>query len=199
MRGVPANLLKQFALCLLALFALCVLAEIPDAHAARARNQPVAKNTAPEDVEQHETHDDPPFKRLTIDIGGSSTFSSTASAYEFNLGVNYFILRWLVWRNAPFYRIQSGLDSRYGLDSSLQGRQSFELVPGFTPSVLAGGGYRFANSGSSAPFLEAGLGLHMGGLNVGASAKRIFNSVRTAGAPNETIYSIVFAGGASLF
>ncbi len=138
------------------------------------------------------------FKRFSIDLGGSSNFNQDSSVFEANVGVNYYVMRWLVWRNAPFYRSQTGMNAAFGLDSSLQGVFRERLAEGIEPNLRLGGGYRVINiGGSSAPFLEGGAGLNVQGITVGASAKRIFHSVVTTGMANETLYSLTFSGGTS--
>jgi hypothetical protein len=148
---------------------------------------------------QKGTAESPSFKRFSIDIGGSSNFSGTSGAYEANLGINFFILEWLVFRNAPFYRMQTGLSAQYGLDSSLQGRYSVQVIEGVTPNVQLGAGYRLINSGTSAPFFEGGAGINVKGLQVGATAKLLLNSAVANGASNEVLYSVNFSGSTGLF
>src|SRR4051812_3791834 len=90
------------------------------------------------------------FKRVTIDAGGASNLSNNSAAYEAHLGVNLFILSWLTWRNAPFYRTQTGRESSYGLDSSIAGQQEIALSPDLTGHGRLGGGYRVTSeSGAS--------------------------------------------------
>lgn len=139
------------------------------------------------------------FKRVTVDIGGSSNFSNNEAAYEAHLGVNLYLLSWLSWRNAPFYRTQTGRESSYGLDSSIAGQQEIALGQDLTGHGRLGGGYRVTSeSGASAPFVELALGGKLKGLGATLSAKRIFHRVNsTAGLPDETLFSFDIAGAAS--
>jgi len=137
---------------------------------------------------------------VTYDIGGSSGSSNGSTTYtEVQLGVNYFILPWLKWRNAPFYRIRSTLPAAYGLDSSLIGTTSLPLTEGASANFGLGGGYRLINTGKSAPFAEGSAGISVGGVRIQGSVKRVFNSVARKGAREDTIYSITFGGGGVLF
>jgi hypothetical protein len=143
--------------------------------------------------------DEPEYKRLTFDIGGSSNFSNGSQAIEGHVGINYYLQRWLVWRNSPFFRSQSGLDTQFGLDSSLEGQVSYKLDDDIIPNARLGGGYRLINAaGSSAPFVEGGIGANIKGVGISASAKHILHSVVSSGATNETLFSFGFSGGLSL-
>lgn len=137
------------------------------------------------------------FKRWTIDFGAASNFSSGSSAYEISVGVNYAIYRWLVFRNAPFYRSQSSGPSVFGLDSSLQGRYGWGLGGGFQVFGMLGAGYRIANQGASAPIAEAGFGVRKDAFQVNLSIKEVFHSFVTSGADNETLFSVGVSGGMS--
>src|SRR4051812_25845995 len=87
---------------------------------------PVSVATAGEAKTAGETKEEN-SKRLTFDAGGSSSFSGGSNAFEGHLGINYYVLPWLAWRNSPFFRAQSGMDSSFGLDSSLEGHISYAL------------------------------------------------------------------------
>ena len=142
---------------------------------------------------------EPDFKRVTFDVGGSSNFSNGSSAYEAHLGVNVFLMRWLAWRNSPFYRSQSGVSAEYGLDSSIDGHYSVKVAEGVEPNVMLGGGYRFINAGSlAAPFVEGALGAHVNGIGVSVGIKQIFHTVMDSTLTNETQYSVGFSGGLNL-
>ncbi len=139
-----------------------------------------------------------PFRRLTYDFGASTGISGTGSSYEFNLGVNYFFTEWLSWRNAPFFAMQSGSSSYYGLDTSIRAAYFPELGEGFRPGFLVGAGYRLASAGQSAPLAEAGITLRTAGLNLGASVKVILDSLVDSTAENQVLLSIQLAGGGAL-
>jgi hypothetical protein len=139
----------------------------------------------------------PEFRRWTFDIQGASNLSNQRMAYEAHLGVNYHFTSWLIWRNSPFYRYETGLASQFGLDTSIKGQQSFSLAPEFSPSASVGAGYRLINTGAHAPFVEGGVSARVQGLSVGANVKAVFNSVARPGASTELIYGVQFSGSAS--
>ena len=140
--------------------------------------------------------------RLTYDIGASLGNSSNRSYQELSLGVNAYFYEWLVWRNAGFARFIEGADNMYGLDTSAR----FVLNLGDSKmglTAFAGPGYRFATSSGSipadsAPFAEAGLVAKLGGLSIGGGAKTVFNGMVRSGAPNDTQYFLILAGGGSM-
>ena len=101
---------------------------------------------------------------FTYDIGFSAGSINNENYSELNLGLNYFIQPWLAWRNAFFYR---SIDpkSQYGLDTSLRlfgdiGSNKLGLT------VFGGPGFRFITESKNAPFAEAGLVGHFGGLSL---------------------------------
>jgi hypothetical protein len=150
--------------------------EIGDTPPKRHRNQPVD------------------YPRFTFDVSGAAGANTFGSFYELQGGVNTFFNEWFVWRNAPFYRF-FGANSAFGLDSSLRAQASLP-AGNFTPTFMAGAGYRLVSFGTSAPFLEAGLGLRAGGLNLNLGAKYLFNTFIDAASPNQFLYSVgVSAGG----
>jgi hypothetical protein len=154
---------------------------------------------ADDDGSPSEKKTEPEFKRLTFDLGGSSNFNNGSSAYEAHLGINLNILSWLTWRNAPFYRSQSGVDPQYGLDTSLNGHYEIPVSKEILPKLTIGGGYRLDNAGSNdAPFIEGGLGGSYHGLGGEASVKRLFHSVMTTGLADETLYTLNFTGSLNL-
>lgn len=134
------------------------------------------------------------YPRFTFDVSGAAGANNFGSFYELQGGVNMFFNPWLVWRNAPFYRF-FGAYSALGLDSSVRAQTSFPAGD-FTPTLMAGAGYRFVTFGTSAPFLEAGLGVRTGGLNLNLGAKYLFNTLVDSASPNQFLYSVgVSAGG----
>ena len=169
-------------------------------------NSQPAKTSLPSPVKapKHEevkieepTQEDEKFKRWGVDLGASTSINNSGVAYELYVGVNYFIKRWLIFRNAPFYRGQSNAPSIFGLDTSLQGRHAVSVGPGILIHGLLGAGYRIANQGSSAPFGEIGGGLQKDRFGFSVSIKRIFHAFVKAGAADETLFSINIAGGMS--
>lgn len=139
-----------------------------------------------------------PASRFSYDLGLSMGSYGGSSYTEANLGVNYFVLNWLNFRNSLFYRFGSQSNSFYGLDSSLRGIFSSNKGMPFGMTVFAGPGYRIANKGSNAPFVEAGVILKVMGLNLGGGLKSVFYSVAQSGAANDTQYFVILSGGGSL-
>ncbi len=136
---------------------------------------------------------------ITYDVGGSSGNVNGHGYMEAQIGINYFVLPWLKWRNAPFYRFRSDLPASYGLDSSLMGTHTFLLADQTNLNLGVGGGYRFINTNKSAPFAEGQLGFSAGGLRIQGSVKQVFNSAVTPGAKNDTIYTLTFGGSGVVF
>lgn len=137
------------------------------------------------------------FERITFDLGASTGSVNGYSYSELNLGVNAYMTDYFAWRNAGFARLQTGEKNIYGLDSSLRG--IFDVsgsLAGFT--AFGGPGFRFVNEGDNVPFIEGGLVLRGAGLSIGGGAKTFFNSVIRSGAPNDTQYFLILAGGGSL-
>lgn len=135
------------------------------------------------------------YPQFGFDLGGAAGSTSGSSFFEIGLGVNALFVPWLVWREAPFYRFRSNQAGVLGLDSSLLGRAPLG-DSGVT--LLAGGGYRLATQGLSAPFLEGGVNLRLANLALHLGLKYLFNSVNTPGAPNDFIYSVGASAGARL-
>ena len=138
------------------------------------------------------------FSRLTYDLGFSAGSSGDVSYSEINLGLNYFAQRWLVWRNALFSRFASGLDTTYGLDSSVRAYwlKGFGQSSGFT--LFGGPGLRVPNQGNTTPFAEAGMVIQLGGLSLGGGVKSILHSLSNSQTNNDTQYFIILAGSGSI-
>lgn len=136
---------------------------------------------------------------ITYDVGGSSGNVNGKSYMEVNVGINYFLLPWLKWRNAPFYRFRSDIPAAYGLDSSLIGTTTLELAEQTHLNLGVGGGYRLINTGKSAPFAEGQVGFGVGGMRIQGSVKRVFNASVRPGSKDDTIYSITFGGSGVVF
>jgi len=138
------------------------------------------------------------FRRFRFDGGGSVGSSNRGSFYEINLGVSYYLLEWLVWRNAPFFRFQSSTPNSFGLDSSLRGQYSLPVAPEFSPSFMMGAGFRFINTGSHAPFAEFGLGLRVSGAQFQLGVKYIAGKLISDRVENEVIFNGGFTVSASM-
>lgn len=144
---------------------------------------------------------------LTYDLSASAGSSGGLSYTEIALGLNTHISSWFVWRNAGFTRMGTGYEGTYGLDTSARfqfdvGDQTLGL------HAFGGPGYRFvsspgqaSSSGSrvdSAPFVEAGGILNLGGLRVGAGIKTVFTQAVDSNRSNETQYFLILSGGGRL-
>jgi hypothetical protein len=139
--------------------------------------------------------------RATFDLGASSgSYSSGGNTYsytELNLGLNLFFAEWLDWRNAVFYRLVSGADNIYGLDTSLRGILGIG-GRGLGLTLFAGPGYRFPNEGGNVPFAEAGVIFKASGFALGGGIRTFLNSWVSSGVANDTQYFIILSGGGSL-
>ncbi len=129
------------------------------------------------------------FRRFRFDGGGSVGSSNRGSFYEINLGVSYFVTEWLIWRNAPFFRFQSGATNSFGLDSSVRGQYSPPVAAEFSPTLMVGAGFRFINTGSHAPFAEAGLGLRVSDIQIQLGVKYIAGKLLDANVEDEVIFN----------
>lgn len=145
--------------------------------------------------------------RFTYDLSASTGSSGGATYTEIALGLNTFFDDWIVWRNAGFSRMGTGYDGTYGLDTSARfqmdlGDQSLGL------HTFAGPGYRFVVTESqetgvskrtdSAPFVEAGAILKLGGLRLGAGLKTVLSSLLGENRQDETQYFLILSGGGAL-
>jgi hypothetical protein len=112
--------------------------------------------------------------RFTYDISGSQSRVDGRSFQEINLGLNWYLQDWLVWRNAAFQRQGDTIDTVYGLDSSLRLQEEW-LTDNrvFGVRAFAGPGVRLASSDSNAEFAEAGIGFKLGGVTLGVGAKAL--------------------------
>lgn len=140
--------------------------------------------------------------RLTFDVSGSIGKAYDRNYQEISLGVNAYFTNWFAWRNSGFARFIEGVDNVYGLDTSAR----FILNLGDSTlglTAFVGPGYRFATSSGtlpadSAPFAEGGVVAKLGGLSIGGGVKTVFNSLVRSGAPEDTQYFLILAGGGSL-
>ncbi len=136
--------------------------------------------------------------RATFDLGVSAGSVGKKNYTEGNLGLNLYLSRYLALRNALFARFSSGLDTTYGLDTSLRGILGLDLGPVGGVTTFAGPGYRFANQGGSVPFAEAGLVLKLLGFAIGGGAKVLLHTWNDKTRENDTQYFIILSGGGSL-
>jgi hypothetical protein len=112
--------------------------------------------------------------RLTYDISASQSQQNGRTYQEINLGLNWYFNDWMIWRNSGFQRQAQQEDTVYGLDSSLRFQKEFQSEDRvFGLKVFGGPGLRVASEKSNATFAEAGLGLRLGGLQLGAGVKSL--------------------------
>ncbi len=112
--------------------------------------------------------------KFTYDISGSQSTRDGKSYQELNLGLNWFLQDWLIWRNSAFQRQGQNIDMIYGLDSSMRLQKEWlndSRSLGF--KIFGGPGLRAASSDSNAYFGEAGVGFRLGGIMLGAGVKSL--------------------------
>jgi hypothetical protein len=150
------------------------------------------------DLQVRPKHSDPPFKRLRLDMGGAGGSFQGQSFFEASVGLEYFMMERLSWRNSFFYRFAGVLRDSFGLDSSVRGNGNLPLGS-LRLRGLIGAGYRFASPAGSAPFMEVGASAALGGFDVGLVTKFIALSLTDSSQPNVFLYSIVLSGSTAFF
>lgn len=135
--------------------------------------------------------------KLTYDLGVSAGSINDESYLEAGLGLNFYFVDWLAWRNAVFYRMMNESDDYYGLDTSARAIGSLDLGIG-SLTAFAGPGFRFVSEGTNAPFAEGGLVLKFVGLAIGGGVKTIFNNVIDDDIPDDTQFFIILSGAGSI-
>lgn len=137
------------------------------------------------------------YYRLTYDIGFSTGSVGSTNYSEGNVGLNYFLKRWFSLRSALFGRFISP-ENIYGLD--LSGRFFYDVSFGKRSGMtfFGGPGYRFVTLGDNVPFIEGGLVTHLGSFSIGAGLKTFYNNAVRSGAPQDTQYFLILAGGGAL-
>lgn len=142
---------------------------------------------------------------LSWDLGGSVGSYGGKSYSEINLGLNWQLKDYFVWRNAVFGRFPNGGDSIYGLDTTARFQTYAESEGGtFGVGFFGGPGYRFSAIDYTAAFLEGGLIMKLGGLNIGGGVKQFYYSnpgLNSAGQrlPNsDTVVFLILSGGGVL-
>lgn len=117
--------------------------------------------------------------RFYFDIGasaGQTTVNSVSTSYtQITLGVDYFFMDWLSWRNEVFGRFISGNDPLYGVDSSARAHYDI-MLDQFKVGVYGGPGYRFVTRGTNAPFALAGVQVRAFNVNLSAQVQKTFYS-----------------------
>lgn len=142
---------------------------------------------------------------MTYDLGGASGSDNGDSYAEIHLGLNWFMVDWLNWRNAIFTRFGTDLPSVNGLDSSLLATLALETSGhGFGVELFAGPGLRFATANNSGAFVEGGMVFNLAGLHIGAGARCIdyynnrYDNLGDPLAKNETQFFVILSGGGVL-
>lgn len=142
---------------------------------------------------------------LSYDITFSVGTYDKEQYSEVNLGLNWYLQNWLIWRNALFSRFGSNIDSVTGLDTSMRFAQNFRSSSGtFGLDMFAGPGLRFASQNSNAVFGEAGLAFKLGGLYIGGGLKSLYymnerkDSAGNSIPRNDNLFFIILAGGGTL-
>jgi hypothetical protein len=138
-------------------------------------------------------------KHFSYDLGGSTGTHNGRKFFEANLGLDWHILTWFVWRNSLFYKKFEGniVSDSYGLDSTLRGEKAFNLDKEVDLNFFAGAGYRFISTGQNAPVAEAGGGVRLGKVTVSGQVKKVYHSLVKHGTQDETIYGLTFSGATS--
>lgn len=142
---------------------------------------------------------------LSYDLGGSSGSYGNQTYTEINLGLNWYVVDWLNWRNAVFTRFGSNIDSVTGLDSSLRLTYTAESQDGGLGfQAFAGPGFRFASANNNAALAEAGVLLRLGGLVIGGGARALSyletrtDSLNRTLPKEETQVFLILGGGGRL-
>jgi hypothetical protein len=113
--------------------------------------------------------------KVTYDVSGSQSTKNGKDYQEINVGLNWFLQDWLIWRNSAFQRQGDSIKTLYGLDSSIRLQQEW-MNSGRTLGfkIFGGPGIRAASiSSNNAYFGEAGLGFRLGGINIAAGIKAL--------------------------
>lgn len=138
----------------------------------------------------------PTFKRLRLDMGAAGGSVSGQGFVEGALGLEYFMMERLSWRNAVFYRVNRVNSDIYGIDSSARGNGNLSLGTLKLRGII-GAGFRFATRGQEAPFAEVGGFARLTEFELGFMLKYLLPLNSTN--PSVAIYSLVFSGSTGFF
>lgn len=138
---------------------------------------------------------------LTWDLGAAMGSYGGSSYTEVNLGVNWHLTDYLIWRNAGFGRF-SELENITGLDTSARfhtflGSEDASLGVG----LFGGPGYRFSQTHYSAAFAEAGLILKLVAFQIGGGVKQFYyphpgtDAQGKRLANSDTVIFLILSGG----
>lgn len=141
---------------------------------------------------------------FSYDLGASTGTYNDKSYSEIQLGLNWYMSEYFIWRNAIFSRFGSEIDSVAGLDTSL--RANYEMKTddgGMALGVFGGPGYRISKTENSGIFGEAGVKVRAGGLALGVGVKSLTytspgNDINGNKLPKRdtTVFLILAGGGA---
>ncbi len=134
--------------------------------------------------------------QFSWDLGAAAGSYDNRTYSEVQLGVNWYFLNWLAWRNAGFMRFVNP-ENIYGLDTSMRASVSPNILHAVGFTLFGGPGYRFQSKGDAVPFLEGGLELHMFGLNIGGGAKSLMYSLNDSKKSNDVQYFLILSGSGS--
>jgi hypothetical protein len=137
------------------------------------------------------------YAKLTWDLGASMGSSGGVNYTEANVGLNYFFLDWIAWRNAVFARFTTP-ENVYGLDTSLRAFANLGLTEKSSMTFFGGPGFRFITKGTNVPFLEGGVIAKLGSFNIGGGAKYFMLKSVDSSQTDETQYFLILSGGGSL-
>lgn len=151
-----------------------------------------------EDIEPEFFTSMPAFKRIRLDLGGSAGRAQNESFLEAAIGVEYFMMERLSWRNAIFFRHYQTQDDFFGLDTSVRGNGNLPLGPLKLRGII-GAGYRFAKASEGAPLVEIGGFAALKGFDIGVMVKYLHRSISDASRENILIYSVVLSGNSGFF
>ena len=132
------------------------------------------------------------YPKFTLDLGGAMGSNNGFDYTEIQLGTNLFFKSWIAWRNVLFGQIASGVETRYGLDSSARLYARLVQNDAIALTLFGGPGYRVLSKGTNDAFAEAGFFSRLLFFSVGAGAK-VFATERNGS--RETQYFLILSGG----
>lgn len=143
---------------------------------------------------------------LRWDLGASVGSYAGSSYSEIDLGLNWYLLDSINFRNVLFSRFGNSSNSASGLDSSLRFEYADQTEGGGMGfRFFAGPGVRISNANNSGVFGEAGAIFKLGGLNIGGGVKALSytspgkDTVTGQTLPSTDVsYFVVLSGGGTL-
>ena len=140
----------------------------------------------------------PPFQPyFTYDLGGSSGTFNGSSYLEAQLGLNWFLKEWVIWRNSIFYRTSALQPRLFGLDSNIRlqaqiGNRDLNL------RLFGGPGARITTQGQVLPLIETGAVVRLGGIQIGGGARFILHKWVGDSETNDVMFFLIFGGSGRL-